>query len=192
MKRLIPLYILCALLFSMSCSSTNSIGWEKVSVDYVYDPEVDFAELEFYDWFPIPSKSIRYPLIMEQIKFEMNRQLRVNNFKIVSAEPDFFIALHGGIQNILPYEDWQYLHKNYEQYALKRRLDMTQYTDDTLMVDFISAKNGALIYRATAVAFTAFETSPEKRRQRIIEAVTKVIDSFLQIPYIVSLNGEQN
>ena len=122
----------------------------------------------------------------------MNRQLKVNSFKMMAGEPDFLIAIHGGIQSVLPYEDWQYLHENYEQYALKRRIDMTTYKEDTLMVDFISPKNGTLIYRATADVYTAFETSPEKRRMRILEAVTKVVDSFLKIPNTVSLNGEQS
>jgi hypothetical protein len=190
MKKLTPLYILCVLFLCVSCASTNSNVWEKVSVDYVYDPEVDFTELKSYEWFPIPSKSIRYPLIIEQIKFEMNRQLKVNNINMVIHKPDFLIALHGGIQSVLPYEDWQYLHRNYEEYALKRRIDMTTYTDDTLMVDFISAKSGTLIYRATANVYTGFEPSPEKRRKLIMEAVTKVIDTFLQIPYAVSTNEQ--
>ena len=91
---------------------------------------------------------------------------------------------------MLPYEDWQYLHRNYEQYALKRRIDMTTYTEDTIMVDFLSAQKGTLIYRATADVYRGFETSPEKRRKLIIEAVTKVVDSFLSIPDTVSSNGQ--
>jgi hypothetical protein len=192
MKNLIPLYILCALLLGMSCSSMKTLGWEEVSVDYVYDPEVDYAELKSYDWFPIPSKNIKHPLIMKQIKHEINRQLKVNSFKMVAGEPDFFIALHGGIQAVLPYEDWQYLHENYEQYAIKRRFDMTTYAEGMLMVDFISSKSRELIYRATAEVYMGFETSPEKRRKQITVVVTKVIDSFLKIPSTVSLNGEQS
>ncbi len=192
MKILNLICIVCVLFMYISCASMSSVEWEKVSVDYVYDPEVDFAELDSYAWFPVPSKSIRYPLIMKQIKNEMKRQLKVNSIRMVSDDPDFFIALHGGIQSVLPYEDWQYLHENYEQYAIKRRIDMTKYTEDTLLVDFISAKSGTIIFRATAVTYTAFETSLKQRRMRIVESVTKVIESYLQIPDVISLKGTQS
>jgi hypothetical protein len=152
----------------------------------VYDPEADFAALKSYGWMPVPSKSIRYPLIMQQVKSEMNRQLKVRNFTPESAEPDMLIAFHGGIQSVLAYEDWVYLQENYKQYAIKRRIDMTQYTEDTLVFDFIDTKTGELIYRATTTIYLSLESTPEKREKKIHEAVVKVLDSFIQIPLTTS------
>jgi hypothetical protein len=157
------------------------LGCASVNVDYEYDPGADFAALKSYNWLPVPSKNIRYPLIMKQIKYEMNRQLKVRNFKMDSGEPDFFIAVHGGIQDMLAYNDWVFLQSNYEQYAIKRRIDMTQYTEDTLMVDFIDAESGELIYRATAIIKLSLESTAEKREKKIIEAVTKILDNYLLI-----------
>jgi hypothetical protein len=181
MKRSTLFIIFCLMLLIGSCASVNS-----VKVDYVYDPEVDIAALKSYDWLPVPSKSIRYPLIMKQIRSEMKRQLKVRNFTPESAEPDMLIAFHGGIQSVLAYQDWVYLQDNYEQYAIKRRIDMTQYTEDTLMFDFIDTKTGELIYRATATVYLSLESTPEKREKKIHEAVVKVLDSFIQLSLTTS------
>ena len=111
----------------------------------------------------------------------MNRQLKVRNFKMDSGEPDFFIAFHGGIHSMLAYDDWVFLQENYAQYAIKRRIDMTQYTEDTLIFDFIDAESGELIYRATAIIRLSLESTAEKREKKIIEAVTKILDNYLLI-----------
>ena len=183
MKSLASIFILCLMMLSISCSSIS-----RVNVDYVYDPEVDFAALKSYDWLPVPSQSIRYPLIMKQIKSEMNRQLKVRSLQMVSGTPDFLIALHGGIQSILAYEDWEYLQDNYEQYAIKRRIDMTTYAEDTLMVDFIDTRTRDLIYRATATVYLSLESTVEKRGEKINKAVTKMLDGFSQLPVTASSN----
>jgi hypothetical protein len=180
MRLLLSIFILCLMVPVIGCST--------VSVDYVHDPEVDLTAMKSYDWLPVPSKSIRYPLILKQIKNEMNRQLNLRGLQPVSGDPDFLIALHGGIQSILAYEDWEYLQDNYEQYAIKRRIDLTTYTEDTLIVDFIDTSTGDLIYRATATVYLSLETTPERRNKRINEAVTKMLDGFSQLPVTASSN----
>jgi hypothetical protein len=82
---------------------------------------------------------------------------------------------------MLAYDDWVFLQNNYEQYAIKRRIDMTQYTEDTLIVDFIDAESGELIYRASASIRLSLESTAEKREKKIIEAVTKILDNYLLI-----------
>jgi hypothetical protein len=162
--------LLCLIVLTISCSS--------VTVDHVSDPDADFGAMKSYDWLPVPSTSIRYPLILKQIKSEMDRQMKVRNFMLVDREPDFFITVHGGIQSMLAYKDWEYLQENYREYAIKRRLDMTTYVEDTLIFDFIDAGSKELIYRATATIYLGLETTSEKREKKIREAVTKVLDHY--------------
>jgi hypothetical protein len=169
------------MIFTMSCASVSS-----VNVDHVYDPEADFASMKTYDWLPVPSTSIKYPLIIKQVKSEMNRQMKVRSYKMETGKPDFFIALHGGIQSMLAYADWIFLQDHYEEYAIKRRVDMTQYTEDTLIFDFIDAKTGEVIYRATVTVYISLESTAEKREKKIIEAVTEVLDRYFQLPLTVS------
>jgi hypothetical protein len=162
-------------IFAFSCSTSNII-----KVDYEYDQEVDFTALKSYGWFPIPKKNLKYELIVKQIKKEINTHLEDIGLERAYTNPDFLIAIHGGIQSWLDYSDWQYLHAHYEQYAQKRKTDFAEYFEDTLIVDFIDVKTSTLIYRATAISNISIEPTHEKRQKKINEAVTKILDTYTQ------------
>jgi len=160
----------------LGCASTDT-----VKLNYEYDPKIRSAELETYDWLPVPSKMIRYNLIISQIKDEMEEQMQANGYTRDMDSPDFLLALHGGAITLYAYEDWKYLNDNFEQYAIKRRIDITKYTDDMLIIDVINMKGRELIYRAEATVRIAFEPTPEKREIRIRELALKVVSNFVQI-----------
>ena len=119
-----------------------------------------------------------YDLLVKQIKHEITLQSKVRGLKKVSANPDFLIALHGGMQYWLDYTDWEYLHANYEKYAAKRKTDFSQYSDDTLIVDFIDTKKNGLIWQGVARGTVKRNQSREKQDKRINEAVTKLFNNF--------------
>lgn len=169
MKPLRFIFASCFFLFMISCST--------VSVDYEHDPGTNFTSLQSYDWFPVPKKSVRYELIVKQIKNEMEKQLESRGFSKVSEGPDFFIALHGGIQQYMSYEDYKYLREHYEPYWAKRRIDFTQYDEDTVIIDFVDTRTKSLIYRGTVTAFI-MEPTAEKRAEVIHEAVTRTLDNY--------------
>ncbi len=160
----------------LGCASTDT-----VKLNYEYDPAIRSATLETYDWLPVPGKLIRYDLIISQIKDEMEKQLHGSGYKKDPDGPDFLLALHGGAITLYGYEDWKYLNDNFEQYAVKRRIDITRYTDDMLVIDVINMKDRELIYRAEATVRIAFEPTPEKREIRIRELAAKVVGNFMQI-----------
>lgn len=137
-----------------------------------------FLNLKSYDWFPVPENNIRYDLIIKQIKSEMNKQMKVRGFNMDSRHPDFLIALHGGIQSKLSFPEWDYLSQNYEKYAVTRRFDITNYTDETFIIDFIETKTKTLVYRATATAYLSLEPTSEKREKKIAAAVKQILDDY--------------
>jgi hypothetical protein len=159
-----------------SCATTHS-----VQVNYDYDPGVDFAALKSYDWFPIPEENARYDLIVNQVKMEISTHLKGLGIERVYTNPDFLIALHGGLQSWLGYTDWQYLHDNYELYAQKRRNDFAKHFDDTVIVDFIDVKTRTLIYRATATVSISIEATHEERQQRIKAAIASIFNTYAQV-----------
>ena len=169
MRTLTLSFVLCLMLSAISCST--------VTVDYNYAPETNFASLKSYSWFPVPRQNVRHDLLVKKIKSEMKRQLHVRDFKMVTDNPDFLIALHGGFQSRLDYLDWQYLYEQYQTYWAKRRADIAIYEDNQLIVDFIDATSKELIYRATATAFI-MEATPEKRETIINDAITKILVNF--------------
>jgi hypothetical protein len=88
-----------------------------------------------------------------------------------------YIALHGGFQSRLDYLDWEYLYEHYRPYWAKRRIDVTTYEANQLIIDVIDTRSRDLIYRATATAFIP-EESPEERDKTISEAVAKILINF--------------
>jgi len=167
------LIVLWLPVLAISCASINS-----VDVIHEYDPEVDFSSLKSYDWFPVPENNIKYGLIVKQITSEMNNQMKARGFNKDSQHPDFLIALHGGIQSKLSFPEWEYLSENYEKYAITRRFDITNYTDETFIIDFIDTKTKTLVYRATATAYLSLEPTSEEREKKIAKAVKQILDDY--------------
>ncbi len=175
LKKTITLIIpvFCSIFLILSCSSVSSIN-----VNYEHDYDVDFKTLKSYDWFPVPKKNIRHGLIINQIKHEINQQLKDKGISKISENPHLLIAIHGGIQNKMEFAEWQYLNLEYEQYWERRRVDAAYYHDEMIIVDIIDPKAKTLIYRATATTFTGIESTPEKRGEIITSVVEKILENF--------------
>ena len=166
-------------MFTISCSATGN-----VHVNYEYDHEINFNKMRSFDWFPVPKYNVRYDLIVKQIKHELKMQLHDKGLEQDPAKPDFLIAIHGGIQPRLAHDDWIYLNTNYNQYWIKRRMDIVNYHDEMLIVDVIDTTSKTLIYRATASAFTSIEPSYDKRSEAINKTIAKILENFPPIEAI--------
>ena len=173
-KKLVIVFLLYIL--AISCTSIYSVG-----IIHEYDREVDFTAFKSYDWLPMPENNIKYGLIVKQITGEMNNQMKVRGFNKDSQHPDFLIALHGGIQNKLSFPEWQYLSENYEKYAMRRRFDIADYTDERFIIDFIDTKTKALVYRATVTAYLSLDPTSETREKKITKAVKQILDDYAQV-----------
>lgn len=169
MKLVRNLFILSLMIVPLSCST--------IKVDYEFDPAVNFTALKSYDWFPVPKKNVRHELIIRQIRSEMEHQLKSRGFSRTTEKPDFLIALHGGLQQFLTYEDFKYLREHFEPYWAQRRIDFSRYDDDTFIIDFVDSQTRKLFYRGTVTAFI-MEPTAEKRAVTIHEAITKTLDNF--------------
>lgn len=167
------LLIFLFIMLTMSCSATGN-----VHVNYEYDHEIEFNNLRSFDWFPVPKSNVRYDLIIKQIKSELKIQLHEKGINLNTTKPDFLIAIHGGIQYRLDHDDWNYLNEKYEQYWIKRRMDIVKYHDDMLIIDIIDTTSKTLIYRATADAFVSIEPSYDKRRETINATIMKILENF--------------
>ena len=159
------------------CTVILAIGCAATTVDYNYDPSVDFESLKTYEWFPIPRINVRHDLLIKQIKNEIQNQLQVKAISRGPDKPDFYIALHGGFQSRMDYMDWEYLYEHYRPYWAKRRIDVTTYEANQLIIDIIDVRSRDLIYRATATAFIPEERA-EERDKTISESVAKILINF--------------
>ncbi len=174
MKTLITFLVLCLMALTVSCSSVYN-------VQYDYDTKAKFPSLETYDWLPIPAKSGINDLNMRRIKKAVDTNLEAKGLKRTSDTPDFSIAIHVGRKEKLRVTDWGYGYGHHGRYRggyWAGGVEVYQYAEGTLILDFVDTKTKHLIWRGTADAKIDKVRSPEKREKLIDEAVQKILKNF--------------
>ncbi len=174
MKTLTFIYCLCLTAIFVGCS--------PISVSHDYDPQTNFSNLKTFSWLPFPEKTVFNQLVVERIKKAVTAELSFKGLSQNSQRPDFLIAMYGATKEKLDINDWGY---NDGPRALgwgERNIDVRQYTEGTIILDFIDPKSRNLIWRGEAKAAIDPNASPDKRRKRINEGVAKLLASFPPAP----------
>lgn len=178
MKTLNAFLILCLMVFTVSCST--------VTVKYDYDTKADFASLQAYDWLPVPVKADINSLTVTRIKNAVNTELKAKGMEMTADNPDFLIAMHLGKDKKLSVEDWGYAYglppRYWRGYRGPRPIDVYQYEEGTLILDFVAPKSKHLIWRGVAKSPLDSAKTPEKREKLINEAVHKIFKKFPPAP----------
>lgn len=169
-----------AALFS-SCS--------PVSVTTDYDRTVSFQKYKTYALAPaakgLPLSPSSESALRDTLRTEMAKKGLVEKS---SGKPDIAIARHAFTQDKLAvheYTDWgysvgntwPYRYGNYGAWAGAPRtyVDVSQYTQGTLILDFVDTKTNKLVFRGTG---TALVGKPESNAKKITEAVTQIVADF--------------
>lgn len=173
MKTLSILAVCVVVLVGVGCSS--------VSVNHDYDPQVNFSQYKTFSWLPIPAKATTNQLVVRRIKDAMTRQLEAKGILLVSQNSNFLIAMHGTTQEKLDIQDWGYSSPR-AAYWGQRDISVQQYTEGTLIVDFIDAQSKQMFWRGVAKGAVDPGASPEKRSKRIDEGVSKLLEKFPPVP----------
>ena len=132
MKTLSILAVCAVVLVNAGCSS--------VSVNHDYDPQVNFSQYKTFSFLPFPTKIDVNQLVVRRITDAMARELEAKGLRQVSQNPNFLIAMHGATQEKLDVQDWGYSSMR-GAYWGQRDISVHQYTEGTLIVDFIDAQS---------------------------------------------------
>ena len=149
-------------------------GCNAISVNYDYDPEADFTKLNTYSWLAVSQELQINELIIKRVKNAVNRQLHNKGFKILQDKPDFLIAMRIGKESKREVVDWGYSSRNWHG----SRVDVYEYEEGTLILDFVDAGRNELIWQGSARAVVEPDITPQKRDKRINEAVAKILKNF--------------
>jgi hypothetical protein len=168
MKTLIMFLFLVSLVTFTGCS--------PYIVNYDYDMEYDFTGLNTFDWFDTPHNT-QDELIAKRVKSAVNRQLTAKGLSKVSENPDFLIAMHL-VRQWKRDVDLGYSSPRYHSGWARHSVDVYEYEEGTLVVDFIDSDKRELIWRGSVSAVVDPDAGPEKREKRINEAVSKVLEKF--------------
>lgn len=183
--------------------ASSLAGCSMIDVSTDYDPSVDFARLTTYDWLPGPQKRtgnprIDNPLLKKRIRAAVESQLAAKGYEKASADrADFLIAYHAAIHRRLSVESmntdygygsgrgwddhryghgWGY-HRAWSSAPMSRTY--TRYYDEgSLILDFVTPQTRELIWRGAAKAAIDEADSPNTKRERINEAVRRMLEQF--------------
>ncbi len=169
MKPTVFFLTVCATVLAQSCSSIN--------VSHDYDPQANFNNLKTFSWLSFPQKAEVNQLVVRRIKDAVTRELVAKGLSENSRNPDFLIAMHGATKEKLDIQDWGYSSPG-AAYWGQRDITVQQYTEGTLILDFVDAKSKQMIWRGVASGAVDPGASPEKRTKRINEGVAKLLAKF--------------
>ena len=179
MKAINIFLILFIIFFAVSCSTVYKVRYD-------YDVNINFELLKTYDWLPIQKNSDITSLDMKRIKNSVNSQLKNKGLKITSDSPEFLIAVHVEKKEKLSVTNWGYGYGPYGGYWVgywvgywgPSGIDVYQYEEGNLILDFIDPKSKELIWRGSAKAVVGNEKTPEERQKKIEATVQKILEKY--------------
>ena len=147
------------------------------SVQTDYDHSFRFSDLKTFS-FADQRRAATDPLASDtlndgRIRNGLESQLKANGFKMETEKADFMIAYYVSTKNKLNVQDFGY---GPPRWFGSRDIRVNQYSEGTLMVDFIDAKSNQVIWRGRASGTLEMKGVDKK----ICKSVEKLIKQYLK------------
>jgi hypothetical protein len=154
-----------------------AISTQAQSVQSDYDRSFNFSNLKTFG-FAVQKRSETDPLAGDslndgRIQSAVQSQLIANGYRIDSEKPDFVIAYHVTTKNKLSVQDYGY---GPPRWFGNRDIRVNQYSEGTLLVDFIDARTNQLIWRGRASGTLEMKGVDKK----ISKSVEKLVKQFVK------------
>lgn len=154
-------------------------GCSSVQVSHDYDTSRDFSKLKTYAWVARPAARGPETLDEQRIHTAVDNALTLRGFVLTDSAPDFRAAFHVATKQKVDVKDWGYHGRPYGRSASRGRVEVTEYEEGTLVIDFVDPKSNNMIWRGTARArLNRKPPPPEERARRIAAVVEKILESF--------------
>ena len=173
--RLIFFIALIFVLFIVSCSS--------VSVKYDYDPAIDFSKFKSFGWkdVEIPNDAMaKNQLLAKRVKEAVIKELETKGYTYSeSDEVDFAVVAHAGTKERMQITDWG----SYGWYSpwwgpYGGRVDVSQYTEGTLVIDIVDMQEREMAWRGLATGTVDESPNPERAQARMDDIVSRILVNF--------------
>ena len=177
MKRSAIILLGIAILTVSGCSSVNTT--------FDYDNHADFSKFQTFAWMPrgadtggnAQQAQLDNSLFTNRLKNAVNRNLEAKGYSIDTQEPDFVIVYRTGVQDKVNVTNWGYTYGPYWG-PWGESVDVHQYTEGTLILDFISYDTKNIIWRGTAQKALSGEPKPEKADANMQKVVDQLLAEF--------------
>jgi hypothetical protein len=166
-----------AVLFLTACST--------VSVTTDYDHLASFSQYHTYALTPDTAKLELSPSSEAALRETLRTNLALRGITETRENADLHVVPHVSTKEkivVNQSSDWGYdgMPYGYGQYGMwagapQTYSDISQYTEGTLILDFVDAKTKKLVFRGTG---TGTVSDPQTNAERIREAVEKIMKDF--------------
>jgi len=177
MKKMAVAALGVAVLLASGCSSVNT--------SFDYDNHADFSKLQTFAWMPrdvttdgsVQAAEMNNSLFDKRLKDAVNANLEAKGYSINTADPDFVISYHTGVQDKVSITNWGYTYGPYWG-PYGQSLDVSQYTEGTLILDFVDNVSKNIIWRGTAQKALSGNPDPQRVEQNIRKTVDQLLAKF--------------
>lgn len=176
----IPFFVL---LFLFGCSS--------VRVHSDFDPAADFSTIHTFSWkqVNVPGDALAAnPFLYKRIVTAINQYLETRGYqKTDDTVADVLLAIHGGTKEKMRVTDWggpggYYINPWYNPWwggaAYGGRVDVSYYTEGTLVIDVVNRQQHELIWRGLGTGIVHDYTHQEQMEKQINEYVREILNTF--------------
>ncbi|VAW57935.1 hypothetical protein MNBD_GAMMA11-1426 [hydrothermal vent metagenome] len=169
-------------------------GCSTLSVNYDYNQTFNFNQLKTYDWIPFPEDMPASELDRARFVAAIENNLAEKGFTRDTFDPDFLIATHFGKESKVDITNWgysyapntyyighgyRYGHYNYGGgYASTGGVNVYEYEQGTLILDFVATESKQLIWRATAKAVVSPASTPQEQTRKVNNGVKEILSEF--------------
>ena len=179
MKRIGILTALLAVSLIAGCGTS-------INVNYDFDVNADFEQYKTYDWVPLPDTppgdarraQQSNTLLDKRIKSQVNAALAEKGMSVRSDSPDMLAAYHVGVKDKVQVTDWGYRYSDHYWGWGGRDIDVYNYEEGTLIIDFIDAQTKELVWRGAGSVALDSSTDPQKSEELIRKVVGKILSQY--------------
>jgi len=161
-------------------------GCSRITVTAEHDPAANFGALHTYAWRPGPQQGVGDPrfdstLIDKRVRPAIDRVLAAKGYQMAApgTAADFLVGYHAVVRQKT---SGQTISRWYGYRVGGARGGPQAYAHDydegTLLIDVIDPATMQLLWRGSGTRVVDPQASPEKREQRINEAVDQVLADF--------------
>jgi hypothetical protein len=160
-------------------------GCSQVIVTTDHDPSANFGALHSYAWRPGPQQGLDDPrfdstLIDKRVRSAVDRVLASKGYRTAApgSSADFLVGYHAVMRQKTSV---QTINRSYGYRVGGWRGPQTyvqDYEEGTLLIDVIDPATMDLLWRGTGTGVVDPLASPEKREQRINDAVERILADF--------------
>jgi len=180
-----------SLRLSILVTAAALAGCSTLKVNTEYDTTAPFATYKTYAWLanapgPEEAPSIRNPVVQQTVVAAVDREMARKGLVLTRLEsnPDFLVSVHGWAQSRIDVQSYGYGYGYGGAYAygpyrapMPVGVEVRNYTDGTLLVDFVDAKTRKLVWRGTATdTFTSVDMNAV--RKTVDEAARQLLDAY--------------